>query len=433
MTDLTRRAALTLAAAAGPAAWAASTQTSVSVPAPRVGPTRAGRDLPTTAVPPSSATAGPAGGGATWRRLPDVPANTTDWHPAIPVGEPYWTQLGLAGPIAGAHGDHLIVAGGANFPEPALTATRANTLGKVYWTDAFVYSRASGRWQSAGQLPDAVGYAATLSTGDGVLVIGGEGYRGGPGGTLQRPAEKFADVFVLRWDARRSRLERTDLPPLPRALSYGVAGIVDGVVHVAEGGDFYGLDLDRPDRGWATLPRWPGDPRTVAVGAAQDGRFFLLSGRAQHADKSWTFYRDAYAYSPRRRRWDRIADLPWCVTAALAHPVGRTGLVVVGGDKDIDRWNLIEHHVALRTAATPGSAEWQRQNDIVTWIYDHHTGFNGELLRYDTKRDRWSVDGWFPGPPPATTPAVNWDGDLVVASGEVGPGIRTPRVWQAEL
>lgn len=406
MTDLTRRSALTLAAA-GSAGWVASSSTTASASAPA--------------------------GGPVWRRLPDVPANGTDWHDAIPVGEPYWTQLGLAGPIAGAHGDHLIVAGGANFPEPALTATRANTLGKVYWTDAFVYSRRTGRWEAAGQLPDAVGYAATLSTDDGVLVIGGEGYRGGPGGTLQRPAEKFADVYLLRWDSRRSQLDRTDLPPLPRALSYGVAGIVDGVVHVAEGGDFYALDLDRPDRGWATLPRWPGDPRTVAVGTAQDGRFFLLSGRSQQADRSWTFHRDAYAYSPRRRRWDRIADLPWCVTAGLAHPVGRTGLAVVGGDKDIDRWNLIEHHVALRAAAPPGSAEWQRQNDIVTWIYDHHTGFNGELLRYDTSRDRWTVDGWFPGPPPATTPAVNWNGDLVVASGEVGPGIRTPRVWQAEF
>ncbi|SDU88500.1 galactose oxidase [Jiangella alkaliphila] len=408
MTDLTRRAALALAAAAGPVTWAAASTTTAGA-------------------------ATGAGGGATWRRLPDVPANTTDWHDAIPVGEPYWTQLGLAGPLAGAHGDHLIVAGGANFPETALTATRANTLGKVYWTDAFVYSRRTGGWQAAGQLPDAVGYAATVSTGDGVLVIGGEGYRGGPGGTLQRPAEKFADVYYLRWDARGGRLVRIDLPPLPRPMSYAVAGIVDDVVYVAEGGDFVALGLDHPDRGWTTLPRWPGDPRTVAVGAAQDGRFFLLSGRAQHADKSWTFYRDAYAYSPRRRSWERIADLPWCVTAGLAHPTGRTGLVVVGGDKDIDRWNLIEHHVALRAAAPPGSPEWHRQNDIVTWIYDHHTGFNGELLRYDTRRDRWTTDGWFPGPPPATTPAVNWDGDLVVASGEVGPGIRTPRVWQAEF
>ncbi|TDE02416.1 galactose oxidase [Jiangella asiatica] len=414
MTQLSRRRTLALGAAATGAAWAAGT-----VPAGATGTTGAAGER-----------------GASWTQLADVPPNTTDWHEAVPVGEPYWGQPGLAGPIAGTHGDHLIVAGGANFPEPARTATRTNTLGKVYWTDAFVLRRDGDdhRWLDTDlRLPDAVGYAATVSTDDGMLVIGGEGFRGGPAGTAQRPAEKFADVYYLRWNAGRGTLEREDLPDLPRPMSYAVAGIVDDVVYVAEGADFVALDLDRPDRGWTALPTWPGDPRTVAVGAAQDGRFYVMSGRAQHADKSWTFYRDAYAYEPRRHGWRRVADLPWCVTAGLAHAVGRTGIVVAGGDKDIDRWNLIEHHVALRNAAAPGSEEWNRHNDVVTWIYDHHTGFNVEVLRYDTRRDRWQPDGFFPGPPPATTPAVDWDGDLVVASGEIGPGIRTPRVWKARF
>lgn len=417
MTTISRRQTLALAAATAGAAWTAGVTPAAAGASPSPSGLRTGRHL-------------------TWSVLPDVPANATAWHDALPVGESYWTQVGLAGPIAGAHGDHLIVGGGANFPELARTATRANTLGKVYWADAFVLRREHGgtyRWLDARlRLPDAVGYAATLSTERGVLVIGGEGFRGGPAGTAQQPAEKFADVYYLRWNAARGTLDREDLPPLPRPMSYAVAGIIDDVVHVAEGADFVALDLARPEQGWITLPRWPGEPRTVAVGAAQDGRFFLLSGRGRNADGSWTFYRDAYAYSPRAHAWTRLADLPWCVTAGLAHPVGRTGLVVVGGDKDIDRWNLIESHVALRAAAPPGSPEWHLHNDVITWIYDHHTGFNVELLHYDTRRDRWAVDGYFPGPPPATTPAVNWDEDLVVVSGEVGPGIRTPRVWRAE-
>lgn len=36
-----------------------------------------------------------------WSGLPDVPGD-----------------LGVAGPFVGLHGDHLLVAGGANFPEP---------------------------------------------------------------------------------------------------------------------------------------------------------------------------------------------------------------------------------------------------------------------------------------------------------------------------
>ena len=39
-----------------------------------------------------------------WKELPSVPANSSAWNDAIPIKENYWRQLGLAGPIAGAHG-----------------------------------------------------------------------------------------------------------------------------------------------------------------------------------------------------------------------------------------------------------------------------------------------------------------------------------------
>lgn len=414
---LTRRGAIVTGAAA---TWAVST---------------AGTAVATRDGAPGEVRAGTGTSRLSWRRLPDVPANTRAWSSALPVGEPYWQQVGLAGAVAGTHGDHLIVAGGANFPEPALTATRANELGKVYWNEAFVLHRDGDdhRWLEASlELPDAVAYAATVSTRRGVLVLGGEGFRGGPGGTASAPAQKFADAYYLRYDADAGALLRDDLPDLPRPMSYAVAGIVDDVVYVAEGADAFALDLSRLDDGWTTLPPWPGDPRGVAVGVAQDGRFHLISGRSQDSEGAWRFHRDAYAYDPRRGRWERIADLPWCVTAGLAFPVGRHEVLVVGGDKDIDRWNLIETHSALRNAAPEGSAEWNAHNDVVTWLFDHHTGFNTELLSYDTRRNSWRMVGHFPGSPPATAPAVLWGDQLVVVSGEVGPGIRTPRVWAAE-
>ena len=33
----------------------------------------------------------------TWEELPPVPANASTWSDAIPVGETWWRQLGLAG------------------------------------------------------------------------------------------------------------------------------------------------------------------------------------------------------------------------------------------------------------------------------------------------------------------------------------------------
>jgi N-acetylneuraminate epimerase len=379
--------------------------------------------LPETAATAGSSLPETAGPLSHWTALPDLPANTVDWHPDIPVGEPYWTQLGLAGPIAGAHGNYLLAGGGANFPEPALTSNRANKLGKVYWNELFVLR--SGRWADPIALPDALGYPACVSTPYGVLVIGGEGFRGGPNGTALAPVQKFADVFLLRYDGR---LVREDLPSLPRPMSYAVAGLVGSTVYVAEGGDFLSLDLEHRSRGWTALPPWPGDPRTVAVGAASSGRFYLISGRGQLADKSWRFYTDAYAYDPRRSAWSRLADLPGCVTAGLAHPAPG-GLLVLGGDRRIDRWNLIQQQTALRDSFPKGSPGWNDHNDVITWIYDHHTGFNRDILRYDAASDRWTVVGHFPGASQVTTPAVPWEGGLAVISGEIRPGVRTPSAW----
>jgi N-acetylneuraminate epimerase len=371
-----------------------------------------------------------------WSELPPLPATTTDWSDAIPVGEPYWRSLGLAGPVAGVDGDVLIAGGGANFPEPAKTANRDNALGKVYWDEAFVMrrDRAGGyAWlDRTFRLPDSIAYAATVSTRRGVLVIGGEGFRGGPNGAKLAPVEQFADVFYLRYDESRDALATEPLPPLPRPMSYAVAGVIEDVAYVAHQGDFYALDLARPQAGWQRLPSWPGDPRSVAVGVTQGGRFYLMSGRSQVGGR-WRFHRDAYAYDPRARAWERVADLPWCVTAGLAYPVGDRHIAVVGGDKDLDRWNLIEEHAALRNAEPKGSPAWREHDDVITWLHDHHTGFNTEVLLYDVHRDSWRVAGRFPGPSPVTTPAVAWGRDLLAVSGEIRPGVRTPRVWRAGL
>lgn len=96
----------------------------------------------------------------------------------------------------------------------------------------------------------------------------------------------------------------------------------------------------------------------------------------------------------------------------------RQGITAYAGDRDVVRWDLIQQLTA------------DGRDDLVTWIYDHDTGFNTDTLRYDPRRDRWSVDGQFAGLPQVNTPAVEWDGDLVIAGGEVRPGVRTPAVWR---
>ncbi|MCC6306203.1 MAG: galactose oxidase, partial [Rhodobacteraceae bacterium] len=235
-----------------------------------------------------------------WREAPAIPANTLRWNPAIPVGAPYWRQIGLAGPLVGVHGDHLLVGGGANFPEPGRTANEPNTLGKVFWNELFVLDLARETWLARPfALDRALAYAATLSLPEGVLVIGGEGFAGGPNGTRLGPLEKFADVSLLSFDPARAALACTEYPALPAASSYGAAALLGRTAYYQTGGDFLALDLDRPGEGWRVLPSWPGAPRDAAVAAAVGGRIVIATGQTR-AGEGWHIHTDAFAYDPAR-------------------------------------------------------------------------------------------------------------------------------------
>lgn len=366
--------------------------------------------------------------------LPPVPPNPTKWSEAIPVGETYWYQIGLAGPLAGAHGDYLLVGGGANFPEAALTATRANTLGKVYWDDLFVMRRSASGFEwlpTAFRLPKSIAYSAVISTPKGALVVGGEGFSSGPNGNAKARLEIFSEVFYMRYNPSRNAIEYEALPNLPKPLTYTVAGIAENTLYASQGRDAFSLNLNNPQEGWKTLPPLPVG-RDVAVGTAVGGKFYVISGRAKVGDE-WNFYKDAYAYDPKAGTWQKIADLPWCVTAGVAFPLRDRYILVVSGDKDIARWNTIQNLVAQRDKQDRGSVAWQKLNDAISWIYDHHTGFNTEILLYDTQSNRWQVAGQFPGTPPVTTPGVIWGNDLLTVTGEARPGVRTPKVWRISL
>ncbi len=87
-----------------------------------------------------------------WRQLPDLP-----------------DALGVAGPFVGVHNDALIVAGGANFPQPVWENE------KVWHDRIHVLTKTDDGypWKSGGTLPRPIAYGAAVSTPDGVVCMGG--------------------------------------------------------------------------------------------------------------------------------------------------------------------------------------------------------------------------------------------------------------------
>jgi N-acetylneuraminic acid mutarotase len=307
---------------------------------------------------------------------------------------------GVAGAFAGVVDGRLLVGGGANFPDGVMPWAG----GRKVWHDQVValdLDAPSAGWREVGRLPTPNGYGVSLTTPDGVLVIGG--------GDAER---HFTEVWAMRLDGGRAALRQ--LPSLPRPLAQMAGALVGRVVHVVGGVEHpqateataahWALDLDDVAAGWRALPPLPGPGRILATASTVGDTLLVFGGCALAPDASGaarrTYLRDAWMFA--RGAWTRLADMPRA-SAAAASPApadGRSVFVVAGDD---------------------GSQALGRPAE--------HRGFTREILRYDLSADAWASAGALDIPAPVTLPTAPWRNGFIFVSGEVRPGVRTPRVF----
>jgi len=326
-----------------------------------------------------------------WGQLPDLP-----------------NELGVAGPLVGVHNNALIVAGGANFPKPVWESDKA-------WHDeihVLTKTEDGYRWRDGGALRRPVAYGAAVSTADGVLCMGGnDGQR------------TFDEVFVLRWDPEKQEVTRVDYPDLPRPCAYGQAALVGDVVYLAGGqsgndldsamNNFWSLDLSQKDDAeafaWKELDAWPGPPRAFNITAAQhngyDDCVYVISGRRQEGEDV-AFLKDTWEFNTKSRTWRRRADVPQSVMAGTGIGYGQSHVFVLGG--------------------ADGSLFAKADE-----LQDEHPGFPKKAWAYHTITNTWAPAGPVPQNHVTTVP-VMWDGQIIIASGEVRPRVRSPVVWSVK-
>ncbi len=317
------------------------------------------------------------------------------WEALPPLPDP----VGVAGAFSGVDRGVLLVAGGANFPG------RMPWEGgeKVWHRTVHVLARPDGKWTRAGDLPEPLAYGVALTHPRGLLCLGGSS-----------ADRHHATARFLRW--RHERLQLDPLPDLPAPRANATGALVDGKAFVFGGTEAPGsvhaenslfiLDPDADPPAWREGPPLPGPGRMLATAGAMDGGFYVFGGAALHPGpdgkpvRDWL--REAWCYHP-RQGWKRLADLPRAAVAApTPAPTSGRRLLVLGGDD----------------GSQAGSPP------------DRHPGFRRDTLAYDPKRDRWET--WNDAPcAPVTAGAVSWRRRIVVPSGEVRPGVRSPEVWSA--
>jgi len=371
-----------------------------------------------------------------WDRLPDLPDTE-----------------GFAGAFAGVvhdankNDDYLIVAGGANFPEGRPWEKEKNPK-KIYYKSIYrlKLTTENPEWELLpDELPHEVGYgmSVTLPRRGSTLFIGG------------KHQEAFADVWEIGSDSTGaitcSPRVKLDLP-----LAEGTVGLIGEKVVVAggvtnrQGGGFepvqkaYMLDTSKEEGEWKweSLP-WPkmkdGTPargRAYAVSAVKGDKFYLFGGRDQassdepapervHQEKL-DILSDCHVLELKTGTWQQIADLPQGMSAApsAAIPVGVSHFLMLGG-VSADYWRQqFEDRPELNGAG------------------DAHPGFDGTVWAYDSITDTWVAAETLPAEVkdlpaavPVTTPVVFYGNkeQIILPTGEMKPGIRTPQILVAEV
>ncbi len=320
-----------------------------------------------------------------------------------------WTQLpslpdttGVASAFAGISDNHLLVAGGANFPDAPPWAGGT----KVWHDTVFGLNLNDNNWSIVGKLPHPNAYGISISHNDSVICIGGSD-----------ATQHYRDVFKMT--LKQSTLSFETLPPLPMPIANACGTMIDDTIFLTGGIEkpdstetlhvFLSLNLSQENSEWKTHTPWPGPPRMLGVAAGTKSAYYLFSGtdlkRGLDGKAQRKYLQDAYCYNIQSDTWTQLPDMP---NAAVAAP--SPGLVV------------------NRSILIPGGDDGKQ----LTTSPKDHVGFSCFFQIYDLETKTWQSNAGV-ATPRVTVPLVQHGDVWFLCSGEAMPGIRSPEIWRVEF
>lgn len=354
--------------------------------------------------------------------------------PPLPPLSEGGIQPGVAGPFAGIHAGTLIVAGGANF-----TDTMPWYGGRKRYHSEIYSLRLSGNadtWKintGGTALSSSVAYGASASVDAGVVCVGGETEHGLTG-----------DAFIISMAG--GRLIITPLPPLPVPLSNSAAAAAGSTVYIAGGispdgssNALWSINTDEVSGGWKKLADLP-LPLINSVMVAFDAKnpsLWVFGGRTRGENDDFSAIRsEVFKYSIADDKWSHEGDMEVGsgnvkLAAGTGASIGKRYAVLFGGN-DGTVFNSVEKILSqiAREADTEKITELRKQ---YVNLQETHPGFSREIIIFDTEKGKCSKAGEIPGQSQVTTLAVKTSSGVIIPSGEIRPGVRTPVIRLAKF
>jgi cyclically-permuted mutarotase family protein len=338
-------------------------------------------------------------------------------------------SIGVAGPVVGIINNKLIVAGGANFPDKMPWQGGK----KIYYNNISIFNKEKEQvFQEKIQnsLTSNIAYAANCITPLGVVYAGGENELG------------FSDkVYLLQWDEASNNLRQTKLPDLPVETTNGSLVCIDNTIYFLGGetltnttNQFYSLNLIKINQGWMTLPVLP-KPLSNMVVVAQylngQKQIYLMGGRAKQKNGISDFSSDVYSFDIHLKIWDKKKSLPYPLSAGTGAVFSEKYILLFGGDQG-ERFNKVEQTISNINLE---KEQFKKENliSIKNKLLESHPGFSNEILLYNTQKNIWLSNGFIPFNASVTTNLVQWGDEIIIPSGEIKAGVRTPRIISAKI
>lgn len=363
--------------------------------------------------------------------------------PAIPAPSENSASLGVAGAYSGVLNDVqgrkiLILAGGANFSKKSLLASIEDNEPpqKIYHRTLFALTprvNDSYQWQRLPlHLPLGRAYGVSFNTDAGVLFMGGEEQ------AANGQVSSVDSVSLL--SAATGTFALTELANAPVSFSKSSAVMHQGKIYIIGGRQngqpsngvyIYDIKLNQ----WSRGLDYPGGARTNSIATVLKDTLYLFSG-AMVAAGHLTLQTNGYKLSlvEDNAQWQLMADVkvggnpPIGLLGAAAINVDEERTLFVGGyNKNVfDKWLATIKQVAGTASERDAKLRFFSQSPA-------QFKWNQQALIFDASTQQWSSLGETPFKANCGAAIERLNNNIVLLSGEIMPGIRTPSVKMASI
>lgn len=359
------------------------------------------------------------------QKLRQTQINWSVWS-KLPIIDGLEKQEGLAGASSGLSNDVMLIVGGSNFEDGV--SWRGGQ--KKYFNDIYVVQKDGKNFvwaKKTYKLPFNLAYAATVSTPQGLVCIGGENENG-----------ISPKVILLNWNDEKQEVDFNFMPDLPCGITNASAIFLDNKIFVLGGetksetlSSVYQFDVNSGGATWQKLMDLP-LALSHSVAVIQSNNLFLFGGRAKTESGISKLSNKSFRFDPKKNEWktikniaDRNIEVP-ALSAGVGVAFRKDKILLIGGDKG-NIFSQIEMYNAKIIQSKDENEKSSLQKEKVA-LLENHQGFSKDIYVYDIIKNSWAKFGEMPMITPVTTNLVKWGDIIFIPSGEIKPGIRTTNI-----